>query len=350
MSFRPSLVSQTLSLYMSHNDTVHVQKALKVLCNVPKEAFLPHRAEAMLAFQKLRTVVGDDGGTWTPPLTNNHSSCSPPSEDHSSSSALMVTNKSFLPALAAQGSSTPSLNGPNSSSTLPNTTDTSSLALHSQGSTTFSIQQSSSSPSLSGHELSPTPPVLTLTQALDKDSAQIQEFLSRPELEAIEDELERIVEDPRVVDLQLDGSRSTPKARFRKGLSQRSLADEYIQWERHTYGSSKVSVLVKDLSVSQERGLGHIVEYLESNNRRFKKQDITRRGIEHGIKFLVFELLVGTRVISAILSFKYSLFRAVKFEDLPFLKTMMNDSEWIKELVEQKADWYDECQTLYDGT
>ncbi|KAL9099828.1 MAG: hypothetical protein Q9163_004722 [Psora crenata] len=338
---------------MSDSDTV--QKALKVLCSVPQEAFLPHRAEALLAFQKLRTFVGDDGGTWTPrerrdrapPLTNNHSSCSPPLEDHNSSSVLMVTNKSFVPAL--QPSLTSSLNGPNSSSTLPNTTDTSSLALHSLSSTTPSIRQPSSSPSLSGHELSPTPSVLTLTQALDRDSAQIQKFLSRPESEAIEDELERIVEDPRVVDLQLDGSRSTPKARFRKGLSQRSLAIEYTQWERHTYGSSKVSVLVEDLSVSQERGLGHIVEYLESNNCRFKKQDITRRGIEHGIKFLVFELLVGTRVISAILSFKYSLFRAVKFEDLPFLKTIVDDSKWVKELVGQKAGWYDECQSRYDA-
>jgi len=86
-------------------------------------------------------------------------------------------------------------------------------------------------------------------------------------------------------------------------------------------------VLVKNLSISQERGLRHIVKYLESNNRRFKKQNITRREIEHEIKFLVFELLVGTRVISAILSFKYSLFRAIKFEDLFFLKTMMNDSK-----------------------
>jgi len=141
----------------------------------------------------------------------------------------MITNKSFLPALAAQSSSTSSLNGSNSFFTLSNIIDTFSLALHSQSSTTFSIQQFFSSPSLSDHELSPTPSVLTLTQALNKDSTQIQEFLSRPELEAIEDELERIVEDSRVVDLQLDESQSTPKARFRKSLSQRFLADEYIQ-------------------------------------------------------------------------------------------------------------------------
>lgn len=107
---------------------------------------------------------------------------------------------------------------------------------------------------------------------------------------------------------------------------------------------------MKNLSISQEQDLEYIMKYLESNNRRFKKQNITRREIEHEIKFLVFKLLVDTRVISAILSFKYSLFRAIKFEDLLFLKTMMNDSKWVKKLVKQKTDWYDKCQTLYDST
>ncbi len=141
----------------------------------------------------------------------------------------MITNKSFLPALAAQNSSTSSLNDSNSSFTLSNIIDTFSLALHSQSSTTFSIQQFFSSLFLSDHELSSTSSVLILTQALNKDSTQIQKFLSRSELEAIENELERIVENSRVVDLQLDESRSTSKTRFQKSLSQRFLADEYIQ-------------------------------------------------------------------------------------------------------------------------
>ncbi len=84
---------------------------------------------------------------------------------------------------------------------------------------------------------------------------------------------------------------------------------------------------MKNLLISQERDLEHIMKYLESNNRWFKKQNITRREIKHEIKFLVFELLINTRVISAILSFKYSLFRVIKFENLFFLKTMMNDSK-----------------------
>lgn len=218
--FRSSLVSQTLSLYMFYHDIIHVQKTLKVLCNVSKEAFLSHRTETLLVFQKLRTVVRNDDNTWTSSLTNNHSLCSSSSKDHSFSSALIIMNKSFLSALAAQNSSTSSLNDSNSFFILSNIINTFSLALHSQSSTTFSIQQFFSLLSLSNHKLFSTSSVLILTQALNKDSTQIQKFLSRSELKAIENELEWIVKNSRVVDLQLDESWSTSKIRFQKSLSQ----------------------------------------------------------------------------------------------------------------------------------
>ncbi len=206
---------------MSYNDIVHIQKTLKVLCNVFKKAFLSHRAETLLIFQKLWTVVKDHDDTWTSSLINNHSSCSSSLKDHSFSSALMIMNKLFLSAFAAQNSLTSSLNDSNSFFTLSNIINTFSLALHSQSSTTFSIQQFFSSFFLSDHELSSTSSMLILTQALNKDSTQIQKFLSRSELEAIENELEWIVENSRVVDLQLDESWSTSKIRFQKNLSQR---------------------------------------------------------------------------------------------------------------------------------
>lgn len=133
-------------------------------------------------------------------------------------------------------------------------------------------------------------------------------------------------------------------------MNQWFLTIEYTQWKHHIYKSSKVSVLIKNLLISQEWNLKHIMKYFENNNYQFKKQNITKREIEHEIKFLVFELLVNTRVISAILSFKYSLFQVIKFKDFLFLKIMMNDLKWIKKLIKQKINWYDECQTLYDDT
>ena len=170
----------------------------------------------------------NDDDTWTSSLTNNQSSCSFSLKDHNFSSALMIMNKSFLSAFAVQSSSTSSLNDSNSFFILSNIINTFSLTLHSQSSTTFFIQQFFSSLSLSNHKLfSLTSQVLILIQALNKDSTQIQKFLSRSEFEAIKNELERIVENSRVVDLQLDESQSTSKIRFQKSLSQQFLTIEY---------------------------------------------------------------------------------------------------------------------------
>lgn len=210
MFIQSFLVLQTLSLYMSYNlynDIVHVQKSLKVLCNVFNEVFLSHRTETLLIFQKLWTFVKNDDDTWTSSFTNNQSSCSFSLKDHNFSSAFMIMNKLFLPAFAVQNSLTSSLNDSNSFFILLNIINTFSLTLHSQSLTTFFIQQFFSSLSLSDHKLSSlTSQVLILTQALNKDSTQIQKFLSRSEFKAIENELKWIVENSRVVDLQLDES------------------------------------------------------------------------------------------------------------------------------------------------
>ena len=93
------------------------------------------------------------------------------------------------------------------------------------------------------------------------------------------------------------------------------------------------------------------MEYLNHNTHRFKNQETAREGIQHGIKMLVCETLLGTITISAILCFKYCQFHAVKFEELRSLMTMMDQTEWIKELlVDRSGDWFDNCQKKYNGT
>ena len=128
-----------------------------------------------------------------------------------------------------------------------------------------------------------------------------------------------MIEDPRVVDLQLDKRRQSDKVRFRKGLSQRFLAIKYSLWENCTYKSSRVSELVEDLATAQEKAAGHIKEYINLNGHRFINTQITRTRIEHGIKMLVLEKLFGKKAISAILSFKYKRFRVVKYKNLDSL-------------------------------
>ena len=151
------------------------------------DLFFVVRAEAFLAFQKLRIFVEESGYTLTPRKSGD---CAPPSTDNHGSS-----------------------------STPPSLDDQSSSATSSNHHYSFPASQD-------GHELPLTPPksALDLTQALEKGSAQITTYLSRPETKATVDEPEWRIEDPRVVDLQIDGSRSSSKTKFRKGLSRRSLA------------------------------------------------------------------------------------------------------------------------------
>ena len=111
---------------------------------------------------------------------------------------------------------------------------------------------------------------------------------------------------------------------------------------------SRVGQLAQDLSVAQERK-GHLNQYLEANKRRFKNQRAARTGIEHGIKLLVFEELLGEKAISAVLSFAYDCFRRIKYSELAPLKATVDQTEWITALVKQKAGWVDGCQECYEG-
>jgi len=278
---------------MFPSDPVRVLEALNVLRNIPEEALQSYRNEILSVLQVL---VGTNG-------------CAVISQ--------------------AQGDSSPPLTETNGTPSVP--TD---------------CRQNSRE----GSESFPAPPrsVFDVMKALDNKSTQIEEYLSRTEDKATGSEPNWINEDPRIVDLQIDGNHSSPETKFRKGLSQRSLAIEFDNWESKTYGRSRVRELVEDLSISHERRVGHIKEYIEANHQ-FKNQKSTRAGIEHGIKLLVFEQLLGKRVVSAVLIFTYRRFRMVKFEELACLKKAMERSEWVTGLTERKADWLDGCQNYYDG-
>jgi len=126
------------------------------------------------------------------------------------------------------------------------------------------------------------------------------------------------------------------------------LASEFGDWELQVHGSKRVEELVMDHTYAQEKTNGHIKEYLKCNTDRFIDQSLTGKGIVHGIKLLVFEKMVGTSGISAILSFGNTKFRAVKYGDLASLRKMVEKSEWIRALAHEKAAWLDKCQTQYD--
>ncbi len=114
--------------------------------------------------------------------------------------------------------------------------------------------------------------------------------------EATKDYIRQKGEDPRVIDLQI--AFPTQQAKFRKVLSQRSLATDFVCWELKEKKVSKVDILFKELTKqlninspiklsteapteldTQSKGYGYIVEFIRLSGS-FKEVDIARDGID----------------------------------------------------------------------
>ncbi|KAL8668516.1 MAG: hypothetical protein Q9168_006856 [Polycauliona sp. 1 TL-2023] len=282
---------------MSLGKSTRVLEALNVLCKASEELLRPHKTELKAAVQKLQSLI----------------------EDHS------TRNPGRVP-LDTNDSSAFSFNGEDPSAPSPD-------------------QRTPPQPS-------PVAPSLIedFVAGLDKDLERIEKLLSQVSHKAVTCEPTWMNDDPRVVDLQIAGGRqSSPTTKLRRGLSQRSLASEFDDWEKNTYGTSKVKERASNPLVEPSRKLGHIAEFLDNNKDRFHNIPAARAGIEHGIKLLISETLLVGVGFSAILVFQYSRFRKIKFEELDGLKDAIKDSDRIKKLAEQKADWFDHCQRDYNG-
>ena len=170
---------------MSFNEHDRVLEALDVFCNVSKETLRSLRTQVPLAFQKLQALVAN---SLHPQDTNR-----------------------FSPSLETQSLPIPCSYSQTSTFDVSNITDTSSATLGTQDSIS-SIHLNSSPSSADGHSLPNS--ISSLIEALNKTSVQIKDFLSRLEFEDTRDELKRMIEDPRVVDLQLDKHCQSDKVRF----------------------------------------------------------------------------------------------------------------------------------------
>jgi len=245
---------------MFSNEHDRVLEALDVLCNVPKETLQSLRSQVPLAFQKLQALVGN-------------------------SSLLQDTNR-FSPSVEAQGSSTSFSNPQSPSSAVSNITDTSSSALNTQASTS-STDISSSSPSADGHSLPKS--ISSLIEVLNKSSVQIKDFLSRSEFEDTSDELQRMIEDPRVVDLQLDKRRLSDKVRFRKAARQ-----EHAKKDQARQLNAFFKIKPDTGSSYVQHGGFHTGQLLEALNQR-TEADMDRYACSEAVDCMEAYFKVGTR-------------------------------------------------------
>lgn len=88
----------------------------------------------------------------------------------------------------------------------------------------------------------------------EKRPKGIVDYLSHSHEDFVDDrDLNWYEEDPRVLDLCLGTNRNPAlNMRFRRGLSQRSLAIEYSVWEVTHYGTSRIMDLVENPSSSRD--------------------------------------------------------------------------------------------------
>lgn len=180
----------------------------------------------------------------------------------------------------------------------------------------------------------------------EKRAKRIRDYLSSSDHDPLSGMHDWTKEDPRVIDLRL-GSSPSPSfdVKFRRGLSQRSLATEFNQWEKANFQSSRVLELSQNPATSDDRS-GHIDGFLQANALRFQDKSTTRNGIKHGIRLLVFESIYGHVGVSAILMLVYTAFRSVKYREYSIMKEYLE--KW-KSLARGKSSWLTQCQENYDG-
>lgn len=292
---------------MPSGESTSVLEALEVLCKASEESLRPHKTELKAAVQRLQSLI-----------------------EYHSTTVVATTCRDVSPPTANNP-------GPNESSALPSTGKDPSAPSPDQRTPP---QPSPVAPSS----------IENFVVKLDTELKKIQELLSQVSYKPATCEPIWTIDDPRVVDLQIaGGSQSSPTTKLRRGLSQRSLAAEFDDWERNTYGTSKVEARSSHPSVEPSRKLGHIAKFLDHNRDRFHNISAARAGIEHGIKLLICETLLGGVGLSAILVFQYTRFREIKFEELDGLKDAIKGADRVRKFAEEKADWFDHCQRDYNG-
>ncbi|KAJ5152430.1 hypothetical protein N7492_009710 [Penicillium capsulatum] len=151
--------------------------------------------------------------------------------------------------------------------------------------------------------------------------------------------------DPRITEIAICSSPGNCyDACLRRGLSQRSLAVEFDEWERATHDKSRVRELSEDLKARLKR-TGHLETFIQA---RFKNNEAeaAQVAISHGLKWLVFESIYGHNGVSLVLMLVFSRFRDVKYEDLPQLKKELKDWE---DFAIGKSSCLEEWQSSYEG-
>ena len=315
---------------MSPRDSTHVLKTLQLLLEAPRDSLRHYKHEVLAAIQKLQSSIDDQSPASSAAPCHTPGSTTDNLHRSSSSTSQRRPQNSLEPAEAA------------------------SLSLASNDAPD---QRNPHAPNSPQQPYLNTPQSLLLPSSVEnvltrliKNLEKTEEFLSQPFYKAVRDEPLWVTDDPRITDIEVAGGSKKPAhTKFRRGLSQRSLAMEFDNWERSNSGTSRVCDRAANPSVKPSRKPVNIQSFLEANKHRFKNLAAARDGIEYGIKLLVCEKLLGGTGFSALLIFQFDSFRSVKYPELKDLKKAIEKQKSIKNLARLKAGWLSDCQNKYNS-
>ena len=288
---------------MSQEECIRVQEAIHVLCEARSELLRFHWTKILAFVRKTEVQLTPDDGA--PNKIQTHRNALPPTaSDHDQVRGDPVHRQTFM------------------------------APPHSDG---------SSAPASTCEDRPPQPPRQTpidkLFASLINNLEDIKVALSGECRVAAQREPQWMADDPRIVDLVIAQPDASPVTKFRRGLSQRSLASEFEDWEQGFPQASEAK--------SRRKGL--IPRFLAANKHRFLNDAAAKKGILHGSKLLRCERLFGGIGVSVMLIFYLTQFYKVKLHELPDLKAKILSSDPLKKLAEQKAGWLRQCQRDYDG-
>ncbi|KAI9729203.1 MAG: hypothetical protein M1834_007110 [Cirrosporium novae-zelandiae] len=311
---------------MHENESKAISTALNILCNAPEEAFQSHRSKVILTFTKLQklSLIIDAGLS---SARNNAASTPPPRNQFRSPLSSSEGRQPRPPSPDNRGEISVSLSCCDTISTEDSTISLSPLNTRNEDPENKACKG--------------------LLKKLEKRYDRIFDYLKKDEPEAI-GEPRWLNDDSRVIDLTFNDTASPQddQALFRKLLSRRSLALDYLEWEATTFESSKVVELIENPSKINGR-TGHINQYVRSSH--FNLKEVATRGIQHGIKLCSIEKLVGFRGILALLAFAHHDCSRLKQNEMNYLRPLLQSESFSRlyDLAEQKSQWFETCEALY---
>ncbi|KAL9028271.1 MAG: hypothetical protein Q9196_003344 [Gyalolechia fulgens] len=163
--------------------------------------------------------------------------------------------------------------------------------------------------------------------------------------------------DPRIIDsLIADGikakDRPYEETQLRRILSQRSIANDYDEWDRRRNGG--ISGLDRRLTAMKEHNRFILVH--TTNPRGFlvprfgeKYLETIRKVLQAGTKLLYFERALAGRGFFPIIVFHYTRWINVKYPELKRLADGLQSQSLLKDTVEFWEDWSKRWVLKYEG-